>query len=61
MKGDFQHKLYILFHVQTSALPLPLPCAVLCLMTFVSDLFLFHNSDYILVEYSFRLCVILLC
>lgn len=44
MKVYFQHKLSVLFHVQFSALLFQLPCAVLCLMTFVSDLFLFHNA-----------------
>lgn len=52
VKGDFQYKLPILFHVQTAALPFQLPCSVLCLMTFVSDLFLFHNAGYILVHFN---------
>jgi len=52
MKGDFQHKLSILFHVQTSALPFQLPWTVLCLMTFVSDLFLFHSAGCILVHFK---------
>lgn len=58
MKGDFQHNLSILFHAHTSALPFQLPCNVLCLLTFVSGLFLFHNAGCVLVH--LKLYVILL-